>query len=741
MINKIFFILVFSLGFVHSIFAQPEALSPLIQNQYLEKNKFISRTFQDIFVYEIDTVHLPFLDDFSRNRFKSYNAQPNDPNVSLQQYFRLLDQTGTIVLPVNDKYRKTQTYFILVDTVAGVTVQTLTPLDSIYITINSLTAYPVISNVDSVWPSYNIVDTAWLPSSPDTIWVTPDYVQDSLNVYFVTAAGDNSLWQDHFAYRNNRYPIGPPTIGVATFDGLNENGYPYDFVNTTLTGICDFLTSKPLNLGTKPSSLPYTAADSLYLSFYYQSMGRGNAPELGDSLILEFWAPDSLKWFRTWAVDGGVGLTDFKQVMVPIKSFFYLKNGFKFRFKNIGNLSGSLDHWHVDYVYLNSNRNQGDTIKQDVAFIYDALSLLKDFTAMPWNHFHWNPESFMADTMSVYQKNNDNVNRIIANQQISISYQGSPQGTINGPIIPNVNPNTFFSTLYDIQTAGFVYDTTGVDSCAARYDVNIVFNPGSNFQLNDTISFQQVFENYYAYDDGTAEAAYGPQGANARLAYKFFIPQFDTLRALRIHFEPSVTNVTNKPFFITVWDATGPGGTPGNILMENTSFLFPIYVDENNGFYEYELDQKVFLSGNYFVGWRQLNADRLNVGFDMNTNKQNKIYYNTSGAWLNTSFQGALMMRPVFTNCNDILMSVPEENFTSQEINIFPNPANESVQFSSNLNSFIVEVYDLTGKLLINETISGQPLSVVNLSNGVYILKFRSANGDYFSSKKLVISK
>lgn len=742
MLSKLKLILFFFIGLSTFSQAQQEGLSPLLYNNYINKKFNFQKTMQDIYVYEIDTIDLPFLDDFSRDRYKTYNAQPSDPNVTVQQFFRLLDEPGSTVLPTNSMYSNTQTYFILVDTVAGVTVQTLTPLDSVLITINDLTAYPIISDVDSVWPAFNIVDTAWLPSSPDTLWITPDYVQDSVNVNFVSAVGDNSLWQDRFTYRNNRYPVGPPSIGVATFDGLNDEGYPYDFVNITLIDVCDYLTSKPINLGTKPSSLPYTAADSLYLSFYFQSMGRGNAPEAGDSLILEFWAPDSLAWYHVWATDGGIGLSDFEQVMIPIKSFFYLKDGFQFRFKNIGNVSGSLDHWHVDYVYLNSARTQGDTIKQDVAFIYDALSLLKEYTAMPWSHFMWDPSANMADTMSVYQKNNDNANRIIANQQIDISYQGALQGSVTGPIIPNVNPDTFFSTEYDIETAGFVYDTTGVDSCAARYDVSVVFSPGSNFQLNDTIFFEQIFENYYAYDDGTAEAAYGPQAANSKLAYKFFLPQNDTLRAIKIHFEPSVNNVSNKPFFLTVWDASGPGGTPGNIITENTTFLFPIYVDENNGYYEYELDEKVFISGHYYVGWRQLNADKLNIGFDLNTNRQNKIFYNTSGTWINTSFQGALMMRPVFTYCNDILMSTEELSTTTEnDILVYPNPASDQLFFTTDLNALQIQIYDLNGKLVMNESLNDKSISINSLIDGIYLIKILNQKGEYIQSKKIIVQK
>lgn len=718
-------------------FAQDEALSPLRYNRELTKNKKSQRSNQDIYIYEIDTIDLPFLDDFSKDNFKSFDAQPGDPNVTLQQFFQLYDSAGTTLLPATAAYMRTQTYFITYDTTGGSVTQTLVPLDSVYITINNLSAYPVVSQIDSVWPPYNIVDTAWLPSSPDTIWTIPDVVQDSVNVYFVSAAGDASIWQDRFVYRNNRYPIGPPSLGVATFDGLDENGYPYDFLNITLIDVADYLTSKPINLGTKPVSGTYSAADSIYFSFYYQSTGRGNEPNPGDSLILEFWAPDSAQWYHVWATDG-MALNDFQQVMIPIRSFYFLKDGFKFRFKNIGHLCGSLDHWHVDYVYLNSARTQADTIKQDVAFIYDKLSLLKDYSQMPWNHFMWDPSGYMADTMTVYQKNNDNANRIIANQQIEAEYQGIPQGTINGPIIPNVNPDTFFSTLFDIDAAGFVYDTSLADT-SALFKVKISYSPGSNYQQNDTIYFDQVFENCYAYDDGTAEAAYGPQASNAKLAYKFHLPQADTLRAIRIHFEPDVYNVTSHPFFLSVWDATGPGGVPGNLIIENSTFHFPVYVDANNGFYEYPLDNKVVVSGYYYIGWRQLDQDKLNIGFDFNTDAYDKIYFRTGSNWLNTSYHGALMMRPVFAYGKDYIQSL-NENDQETTVKIYPNPANETLNIQTDLQNFTVEIFDISGRFIRSAQMMGSnTLAVGELNNGIYLLRLRNTEGQLLQAQKLII--
>ncbi|HAA01388.1 MAG TPA: hypothetical protein DCD96_07040 [Flavobacteriales bacterium] len=723
-------------------YAQNEALSPLSENFDLTSTKKEVRMFPSLFVYEIDTILLPFLDDFSRDRFKPYNAQAGDANVTSQTFFRLYDAAGTVLLHDSVKYMRNPTYYITYDSIAGVLVTTINPLDSVLITVNDLTSYPITGVQEYVYPRYSIIDTLWQPSSPDTIYIqNVDLVQDSVYVNFVSSAGDNSLWVDRFAYLNNRFPIGPPTIGVATLDGLNDEGYPYDFVNTTLTGVCDYLTSKPIDLDIKPNTFPYTAADSVYLSFFYQQTGRGNQPEVGDSLILEFWSPSANDWFRQWASPGALAFNDFRQVLVPVLQNMFFENGFRFRFRNIGNLSGSLDHWHIDYVYMAANRNRNDTIRQDVAYQYDALSLLKEFSRMPWEHYKLNPTFYMADTMSLYQRNNDNVARIIVAQNMVVKYQGVTQGTITAPNIPSVAAVSNFSSLFDINASGYSFDPLVADSCAVEFDITASFNPGSNFQLNDTLHFKQVFNDEYAYDDGTAEAAYGPQGANAYLAYKFEIQQADTLRSIRIHFSPSVNDVSNKLFILHVWDASGPGITPGSVIYQNTFLQTPEYVMENNGFYEYPLAQPVVVNGTYFIGWKQLDPDKLNIGFDLNTNRQSKIYYRTAASWIQTGFQGALMMRPVFDRCIGDVTSVEDFSPEEMQLRLFPNPATDEVVIDSDLNNGTIEIYDLGGRLISTTITTGTVrLGVSLLQNGVYLVAFINDQGAR-AVRKLIIQR
>ena len=188
---------------------------------------------------------------------------------------------------------------------------------------------------------------------------------------------DPALWQDINVYINSNFPDNPITYGVATFDGLDSTGTPYNFALPTSYGLADHLTSQPIDLS--------SIVDSVFLSFYYQPQGNGNKPEAKDSLTLEFFRLSDSSWVRMWGVKGAPN-QPFEKVMIPADTSFQ-NSAFQFRFKNWATLSGNVDHWNIDYVYLNDNRNHADTLLNDVSFITNHHSMLKELTAMPWSHY------------------------------------------------------------------------------------------------------------------------------------------------------------------------------------------------------------------------------------------------------------------------------------------------------------------------------------------------------------------
>src|SRR6185369_6365580 len=103
-------------------------------------------------------------------------------------------------------------------------------------------------------------------------------------------------------------------------------------------------------------------------------------------------------WVHVWAVPGSP-LADFKQVMIPITNPLFFNAEFKIQFKNHCIISGSIDHWHLDYVYLNQFRTAADTNRDDVAFRYEGMTLLNNsYLSMPLTHYATNPVGLMRDT-------------------------------------------------------------------------------------------------------------------------------------------------------------------------------------------------------------------------------------------------------------------------------------------------------------------------------------------------------
>ena len=153
-----------------------------------------------------------------------------------------------------------------------------------------------------------------------------------------------------------------------------------------------------------------------------------------------------------------------------------------------------------------------------------------------------------------------------------------------------------------------------------------------------------------------------------------------------MHFSPSVNDASGDPFFIQIWEDSM--GVPGNLMYTTDDFNLPVfyYPEYNlgvNGYYEYELPMLVPVSDTFYIGWRQSSADRLNIGFDKNVNRKQDIFYNLGTGFQNTIFDGALMMRPVFTSAMDNVASIPVLENKYYRLKVYPNPANQFLTIDS----------------------------------------------------------
>ena len=712
---------------ITALWSQGFEIGPISRNFELGTSKGqLKSTLNSIdstFYYTSDTLNLPFFDEFSTDKFQQYSAQFNDPGVTSTLYFQLLDPSTLAPFAASQTFTDQATFRRTFDQTTSTFTDSIFPTTAVKVA--DFSAFPLSFQTLSLYPPYYIYDTIGVVDTPDTVWVqNPSFVQDSARIFFATLNDPNALWLDAHAYRNNRFAVNPRSLGVVTFDGLDASGFPYA-IGTTFTNTADYLHSKPLDLS------GYTAADSLYFSFLVQPEGLGDVPEATDSLRLEFYAKDLGQWFHVWATAGDT-TAPFKVVHISVKDAKYFKRGFQFRFSNYGALSGALDHFHIDYVHLRTQSNLADTLFKDFAWVYPMNTLLQDYTAVPWDHYKNTPKPFRNDfpvvlhNGSATPENNQFPGQFTIDQAGNLLGQFSVAGSqlSNGDL--NYAPNTTYASAHNISASGSFPTSGGGNEKAFRVSgaLNVQF---PNLALNDTTSFYQPFSNFYSYDDGSAEAAFGPTGAQSRLAIQFDAYEADSLIGVSFHFVPSVIDVSSKLFLISVW--SNENGHPGTLLYEDDVFFprTPLYGDERGIFVPYYFTdtQKVSVASSFFIGWRQLDAERLNLGLDRNIDQSDKIQYSVDGGftWFTSPYEGAAMVHPIFSTALDASLGLSNETVAPETWSVFPNPGQKEVHVDLPIayQGKQIILCDAMGKVQVSQTDSTFDISM--LPNGVYFLR------------------
>jgi hypothetical protein len=529
------------------------------------------------------------------------------------------------------------------------------------------------------------------------------------------------LWQQSSVFVNSSYPINPVTIGVATFDGLDEYGFARNFSQANPSAPSDTLLSQEIDL---------SVVDTAYLMFYFQGKGIGDSPELNDSLVLELFS-NTLVWEQVW-FSKGQSMQEFEKVVLLISDPKFMHNAFQFRFRNYATISGNFDHWHIDYVKVDEFLNPNDTIKlNDVAFVYPAPSFLKTYEQMPWTHFKNDMSIEMADSLHLFIRNNGAIINVQYQFKVyntnSLVYE-YPDFSANNDwqnySISDYSMNGNFSpTDIILEDDLFPYNTLDSNTFIIKHiiDTNIF----SNF-LNDTLYYAQEFNSSFAYDDGVAESAYGINTSGAKLAYQFKLNRPDTLRAIEMYFPQMLDSVNHIPFHLTVWDDNG--GQPGSVLHQQE--VYPNHT-ENGEFHYYYLDSIFQMIGAFYVGWEQTTGDLLNIGLDKNKSVNQFMFYNIGSGWNNSSYPGAWMIRPI-VSMDEIILA--QDEIKTNNFKLYPNPAKQELNILLSTIDNIILIYNLQGKLVKQSFVSttNYKLNISDLSSGMYVVEVRNNKGRNF---------
>lgn len=723
-----------------------EFVEPISFNNkiHFHSNKNLSlRSDTDNYKITIFPTRLPFLDDFSTDkRFRMTKVEDYVSNI-----YYAIGKCSTI-----SKYHF-NTYHFNKDSAFSYTWNTTTnSVDSNYLNpiviniyddtldcenpTNSLTMYPSYYRVFFDPSNGNRIDS--------TLIYDTTFYSAKIKYVFIKKG---ILWLDEYAYVNTTYGYMPPSKGVATLDGLNQYGKAYDKSIVNNYGAADYLTSNKIDLNGRRKS------DSTFLSFMLQPQGFGDWPDVKDSIVVQFRGKDGV-WNSVYKVEG---LTErqaldsnlrFKHHLIYIPGqdvssdpeYYYSE--FQFRFKNYATISGNNDHWNIDYVRIDTARNSFDTTFKDATFVYDLPTFLKNYTLLPAKQYISSND--LVDTINAYNKNflaapilstyniscvEDKTGNVIYETATGVPYSANPLSIIQ------YKPNEVFLFNSPIQDSTYVTSKVFVDA--------------SDFIVtNDTASHRQFFFNEMAYDDGSAEMAYGIQGSGIKkVAYKFYIPKKDTLAAIKFLFTTIDMDVSKLVFNINIWKSIGMDGN-NEVILKTISNKKPTYLDSLNSFITFGLDTPITVQDTIYVGWTQTDENNLAVGYDRNSTLGfNKKYIYTNNIWSksNVIIEGSPMIRLIldgkrnYRSANSGSSQI-ESVRAANSFSIFPNPSSDIINIETDFrgeSTYII--YDLVGKEVSKGTFkTTTKVSVETIESGLYILALYQDNVQVSSSKILI---
>jgi hypothetical protein len=514
----------------------------------------------------------------------------------------------------------------------------------------------------------------------------------------------------------------PLSFNIASFDGIAANGKPYNFEIPTAIGTADVLTSKPIDLR-------YGAGTSkVVLSFYLQPQGYGERPDKDDKFTV-LGKNVSGQWdiIREYEVRDNWKGFEFQSIPVIEAKFFH--ENFQLRFQVTTRLSGQYDVWNIDYIWLDKDREVNSERIVDIALSNAPDYLIKDYTAMPIAHFY--QKSLLRDTIhaSLNHLYDLTPNPIFYN--IILSDALSKQ--VIGNLLARDSSILVKENVKQIGLRGFPTKFAKIPQNKARLHLKTeifvntrekIITNGFSTLHNDTLSTTTVLDNYYAYDDGSAEYGVSFNQKFGKIACEFDNIKADQLTHIDLLFVPLGTNINRETYNLYVWKKINIGGgsnKDSTLLVQN---IILNYADSINKFTRIALNRPISLTeGKFYIGVEQLSDKHLTFGFDKNIDNSKKIYVNVNNQWLQPqNIAGSLMIRPVF-RANTITATDDTPNLAAHVV-VFPNPTQGILQVTG-MNIEKIQLLNSVGQVVIQQAfdVGETPqLDIKHLPDGLYIL-------------------
>jgi hypothetical protein len=571
---------------------------------------------------------------------------------------------------------------------------------------------------------------------------------------------NSEYWMDNFTFINNDFAINPPTLGIASFDGLDARGTPYGGAQ----GLSDIMTSMPINMA---SANP----DRTYFSFYIQHGGYAFPPENRDSFYVDF-KNVSGEWDRIFSISknmiNDIDSFAFYSLKVPNE---YFHSNFQLRFGNYSGNNGITDVWNLDYIRLKEEFQTSNLQNElDLAFTEAPLSILEHYTHIPLKQLKGNVDNEIKTSIDIGINNlyTEILQEDTSNFRIYDIVSGSD--LLAYETLLEVPPTTT-ENQRDVTPGRHNYTNAIRNTDELKNSLNNLLNSGvTHIKVEKQFAFGQTQESLegtlnnnlcfstteidqeFAYDDGTAESGiqltYTSPGPKLRLALKFYANESDTIQALRLHLPHTRPENKSQRISFQIW--ADSDNLPYDEPIFTSGVIEPIFIDAGGsspdslqGFSTYHLKNEngndtiiPIEPGPFYIGWTQENItdEGMVVGYDRRSKLgKDQAYYFNGDSWSklidqNSYFDGSIMFRPVLSGRKQVEMSSVNNLVLSKDvIHSFPNPVNDQIniqlkeELEIDLEDALIVIYDMQGKI-IYKTPYNSTINCSELAPASYIL-------------------
>ncbi|MEM6770243.1 MAG: T9SS type A sorting domain-containing protein, partial [Bacteroidota bacterium] len=258
---------------------------------------------------------------------------------------------------------------------------------------------------------------------------------------------------------------------------------------------------------------------------------------------------------------------------------------------------------------------------------------------------------------------------------------------------------------------------------------NLGFAPGIG--ENSNVTTVTSFDEYFAYDDGSAELTIEIDPGNTILqAYETYVN--DKMLGVRVAIPRGLGPLGNQDLRLVVY--VGDTMPETLIYEEDFEILQPedFFFDSLQGFTTYTFDEELIVpAGRVFVGWEQQSASRnVGIGFDRNNSPADVQWFNVGSGFqrLRGTTTGAIMLRPLMGGFEGFQTSTEEADTDVSLLDIYPNPTSGTLHLrprqgiNTPLNNLTYRLFSFSGAML-RSGLATDRLEIGDLPAGVYLLE------------------